>query len=222
MSHPPLPSDRPLEGLGRALEALRKQRGWSRAKLARAAGVAPETVARCEKESSHPSARVLEALLAALGAHLGDLFAAQVAAWLEPLRGWPADPGSAGEPAPSRISWLEMRARVGRLHQQLERLKAAVYGESVSQTRGLVQSLSAGNLSASSLPPELRGELDRELAAAADRLRELHNVLQVEPAAALDLQAQYAGGQGAPGERAAGPGSESAGGEKRAGRPAKR
>lgn len=185
MSPHTLPSDRPLEGLGRALESLRKQRGWSRTELARAAGVSPETVSRSEREQSHPSARVLEALLAALGAHLGDLFAAQVASWHEPLRGWPAESGGA---APGPIAWLELRARVGRLQQQLERLQAAVYGEKVSQTSRLVQSLGD-----EALPPDLRGELAVELAGAAERLRELHNLLQVEPSAPLDLQAEYAG-----------------------------
>lgn len=183
-----LSSDRPLAGLGRALESLRRQRGWSRSELARAAGVTPETVSRSESEDSQPSARVLEALLAALGAHLGDLFAAQVAAWQVPLPGWPSEPlaGASG-----RIAWLDLRARVGRLQQQLERLQAAVYGETVSQTGRLVQSLSGD-----ALPAELRGQLDQELAGATERLRELHNLLQLEPGAALDLQAEYAASEG--------------------------
>jgi transcriptional regulator with XRE-family HTH domain len=182
MSPKPIPSDRPLEGLGRALESLREGRGLSRGELARAAGVAPETVARWEKEGGQPSLRVLESLLAALGAHLGDLFAAQVAVWHEPLAGWPAAKES-GAAAPGTIPWLELRARVGRLHQQLERLQAAVYGESVDRTRSLVRSLNQ--------PTQLPEGVEQELAAAAERLRELHNILQVEPAAALDLQAEY-------------------------------
>ena len=195
-----LPSDRPLDGLGRALASLRKQRGFSRRELARAAGVAPETVSRCEKDDSYPSTRVLEALLAALGAHLGDLFSAQVAVWHEPLRLWPSGENGAGaEPGvgamPGQIAWLELRARVGRLHQQLERLQAAVYGQSVAETSRLVQSLTESLAPAEvGAPPALgdtSGELDRELAAAAERLRELHNILQVEPKAALDLQAEY-------------------------------
>lgn len=188
MSPTSLPSDRPLEGLGRALETLREQRGLSRNALARAAGVTPETVGRWEKGDSHPSLRVLEALLAALGAHLGDLFAAQVAGWHEPLRGWPERGEAAGEPG--QIAWLELRARVGRLHRQLERLEAALHGESVAQARGLVQSLADGGPplpGPGPVPPELAGEL----AAAAEKLRELHNILQVEPQAALDLQAEY-------------------------------
>lgn len=193
MSPQSLPSDRPLAGLGRALAALRKQRGWSRGELARAAGVAPETVGRCERDRGQPSARVLEVLLAALGAHLGDLFEAQVAAWNDTRTGWPAgrpDSGSGG--VPSRIAWLEVRARVGRLQQQLERLQEAVYGEKVAQAGRLAHSLQE-----SSLPDEQRGQLDRELAGAAERLRELHNLLQVEPSAALDLHAEYSSGEGA-------------------------
>jgi transcriptional regulator with XRE-family HTH domain len=182
MSPKPLPSDRPLEGLGRALESLRLGRGLSRGELARAAGVAPETIGRWEKEGGQPSLRVLESLLAALGAHLGDLFAAQVAAWHEPLAGWPAAK-EGGAAAPGTIPWLELRARVGRLHQQLERLQAAVYGESVDRTRRLVRSLNQ--------PAQVPEGVEQELAAAAERLRELHNILQVEPAAALDLQAEY-------------------------------
>lgn len=184
-------SDRPLQGLGRALETLRIQRGWSRGELARAAGVSPETVSRCEKDDGYPSTRVLESLLAALGAHLGDLFGAQVAAWHEPLRLWPeveTGKNASPEAAPGSIAWLELRARVGRLHQQLERLQAAVYGESVAQTSRLVQSLTEDTSAT-----EPRGELDRELAAAAERLRELHNLLSIEPKAALDLHAEYTG-----------------------------
>lgn len=185
MSPKSLPSDRPLEGLGRALESLRLARGLSRSELARAAGVAPETVGRWEKEGGQPNLRVLESLLAALGAHLGDLFAAQVSAWHEPLAGWPATQ-EGGPGAPGTIGWLELRARVGRLHQQLERLQAAIHGDSVARTNRLVQSL---NLPAPR--PELPAGLETELASAADRLRELHNILQVEPNAALDLQAEY-------------------------------
>ena len=202
--------DRPLHGLGRALESLRKQRGWSRSELARAAGLSPDTVSRCEKDDAYPSTRVLESLLAALGAHLGDLFGAQVAVWHEPLRLWPdaeVERSPDADKAPGSIAWLELRARVGRLHQQLERLQAAVYGESVAQTSRLVQSLTENS---SEEGP--RGELGRELAAAAERLRELHNLLQVEPKAALDLQAEYAspengsegGTQSAAGKSAAG------------------
>lgn len=186
-----LPPDRPLEGLGRALAALRRRRGWSRSELARAAGVAAETVGRCEREVGPPSARVLEALLAALGAHLGDLFEAQVSAWQDTRPGWPAGSPPNGSALPSRIAWLEVRARVGRLQRQLERLQAAVYGEGVSQTGRLAQSLNE-----SALPDELRGQLDRELAGAAERLQELHNLLQVEPGVSLDLQAEYSGPEG--------------------------
>lgn len=208
MSPTTLPSDRPLDGLGRALETLRQRRGLSRGALARAAGVSSETVGRWEKGESHPSLRVLEALLAALGAHLGDLFAAQVAAWHEPLHGWPENGDSASlaaagpapvtdsaasagaSPAPpGQIAWLELRARVGRLHRQLERLEAALHGESVAQAKNLVQSLAeAGAPSPGPGPVDLAGEL----AAAAEKLRELHNILQVEPKAALDLLAEYA------------------------------
>jgi len=206
-----LPADRPLEGLGRALEKLRQTRGLSRSELARKAGVGLETVSRCEKEGAYPSTRVLESLLAALDAHLGDLFGAQIAAWHEPLLGWPEQEAAEEATAnvkPGQIPWLELRARVGRLHQQLERLEAAVYGESVAQTSRLVQSLTedlAGREKGGTPGLELDPELVRELKKATHRLHELHNLLQVEPSARLDLQADYAdNGDGVPSRPAPG------------------
>jgi transcriptional regulator with XRE-family HTH domain len=56
--------------LGRAVRALREQRGWSQAQLAAAAGMTQSAVARFEAGGTVPSLRVLDRLAQALDAEL--------------------------------------------------------------------------------------------------------------------------------------------------------
>jgi transcriptional regulator with XRE-family HTH domain len=56
--------------LGAAVRALREQRGWSQAELARAAGMTQPAVARFEAGGTVPTLPVLERLANALGADL--------------------------------------------------------------------------------------------------------------------------------------------------------
>ncbi len=59
-----------------SLQGLRAQRSWSREALARAAGLAVETVARAEAGTVRPQRVTLRKLAAALGVEPEDLYGA--------------------------------------------------------------------------------------------------------------------------------------------------
>ena len=58
---------------GQHLQALRRQRGWSQAELARRVGVAKNTITRLEIGNRQPSVDLLERLARVLRVSLADL-----------------------------------------------------------------------------------------------------------------------------------------------------
>lgn len=62
-----------LEGLGLAVERRRLERGWTRQKLARAAGLVPNAISALEEGEQEPTWRDLRLLAQGLGMELEDL-----------------------------------------------------------------------------------------------------------------------------------------------------
>jgi len=64
-----------LQGLGQALEALRRQRGWSAAEAARRTGIDQSNLLKYERNAKGITAATLERILDGYGATLADLAA---------------------------------------------------------------------------------------------------------------------------------------------------
>ncbi len=75
----------PLEGLGQALEALRRRRGWSAAEAARRTGIDQSNLSKYERNAKGITAATLDRILDAYGATLSEL-----AATLREVQGGPA------------------------------------------------------------------------------------------------------------------------------------
>lgn len=146
--------DQPLANIGPALRALRARRGLSRREIGARAGCPVALVGRIERGEQRPSLPRLEALLRALGFHLGDLFVEQL--------------GSAVSEAPAPRS-EELWAQLDGLRIQVENLQAAFDGskppESVAVRVG----------------DEAQG---RKAAEITKRLQGQHDSLSIEPATA--------------------------------------
>jgi len=70
---PPVDSGPRREGLGRAIQALRAERGLKRQRLAEDAGLSYAYLAEIENGKKEPSTRVLDAIARALGIRLPEL-----------------------------------------------------------------------------------------------------------------------------------------------------
>ena len=75
----------PLEGLGQALEALRRRKGWSAAEAARRTGIDQSNLSKYERNAKGITAATLDRILEGYGATLADL-----AATLREVQGGPA------------------------------------------------------------------------------------------------------------------------------------
>ena len=75
----------PLEGLGQALEALRRRKGWSAAEAARRTGIDQSNLSKYERNAKGITAATLDRILDGYGATLAEL-----AAILREVQGGPA------------------------------------------------------------------------------------------------------------------------------------
>lgn len=75
----------PLEGLGQALEALRRRRGWSAAEAARRTGIDQSNLSKYERNAKGITAATLDRILDSYGATLAEL-----AATLREVQGGPS------------------------------------------------------------------------------------------------------------------------------------
>ena len=63
--------------LGRNLQRLRKEKGWSQEELAFEAGLHRTYISGIERGARNPTVKILETLSATLGVEPGDLLASQ-------------------------------------------------------------------------------------------------------------------------------------------------
>jgi transcriptional regulator with XRE-family HTH domain len=149
--------DQPLANIGPALQALRARRGLGRREIAKLAACSVSVVGRIERGEQRPSLPRLEALLRALGFHLGDLFVEQI--------------GAAGATAPPIPRSDELRAQLDALRTQVDNLLAVFDDDRAPVLR-------------SAIPADHEGGRDQKAAEITRRLQVQHDFLSIEPATA--------------------------------------
>lgn len=85
-----------VRGLGRAVRALRRSKGWTQARLAEEAGVGRDAVVKLERGAREPRPATLERVGGVLGADLFSVLREEAMRHAPGLRSGPEDEGGAG------------------------------------------------------------------------------------------------------------------------------
>ena len=160
-SSPPRDTPDRREGLGRAIQSLRAERGLKRRKLAERAGLSYAYLAEIENGKKEPSTRILDAIAQALGIRLPELM--EVAESLQEMANTTLAPASSAEPAEPREKSPMMAERLSESRSWFHRPSEPV--QYLRSPRGLKPTARTDSEAPS------RSEILEELVQLASRLQ---------------------------------------------------